>query len=672
MPELIKGWRNPIAYETKQAALISDWQDKYCLLWVPRGFVPFVRGAVALWGQENIWEGSQAEIDNALQVVIEFTAQPGVTEVIMDVELRVSGDGLSVEYRWLNLEGEWSEWLLAGPLLPGPQGEQGERFFIYGDREAPNSYMTLYSQRQEIDNLGEWQNIGEPVEIGPIFDGWVQVGFYLPTIVDNGNGTISFYRQYHCRVSAQSNTFLPSGEPELIGSAELPPGPRGPVGGHYLITSDNPQSNVAIFYRRYVVWNEDTEEWDYQGEYEEFGGIIAPPGPQGLKGDYYVVTADNPPGMADTVVLYRQLHSGTTGLAIGDIEEIGSAVAVQGPPGEQGIQGPPGSITGWTPSEEWLTVTEWQRLSWYAYRLMAWATEVIVRQIQYEQIGVTGALVGAHAAAALVGFAVAGPPGAAAGFILSVGVDIIGVIGAVAAQSWLDQLQLENNRQAIAQGLYCSLIPARYLDVASLQAWVDNHVGADPIALLNNNDGLGCVEMAIANHWQEIGMVNAQKELTMILLEYHYDAAIDYTSLPCTPNIGGSQEVFDFTISNQGWQLFTAYGSFGEYVQGVGWIGTYRGGEGDVVGIWRNEPVSVTYVEVLYDLDAKSSTPGQPGVHLGESGNFTYEPEPTIGVNQVWSRDFGGGEDLTDLTLWFAPWASNAGIIIKRISITYV
>lgn len=568
-----------------------------------------------------------------------------------------------------------SEWQFVGFI---PQGPKGDRYLLTAQREEPNSYVTLYGQLQVWNVETEsYVNEGVVEEFTRLYDGWVQVGFWLPYMEHDAQAaTITFWRQWYCRVASDSNTFIPEGDPENMGTANLPVGPqgeRGDPGGYYLITSSNPADHVAEFYRWYHEWDPVEQQWEPVGEIELFGGVVAPMGPEGRVGDYYLLTADNPPGEESTVRLFRQRRHGVSGAALGDPEQIGQAVAVQGPPGPQGEQGPPGTSGALTPQYGWQDVSEWQRLGFLAEKFIGWVSETIVNQQEMRSWQQDAVALFGSAAAGAVGGSFAGPPGAAAGAIVGLGVATMTLISAgIDVANYLPYKQ-EAARLQMAQALYCSLIPYRDLSAASVEAWVtanetlpvdSNAIYADPGAAARG---------FLARHWREVGISRAQEEMMGYFLAYWYNPAFDYSSLPCTPDIGDDQQVFDFTIDAQGWVNWTDYGGpFGFYQQGVGWHGEPRSGEGDVVGIKYDfgEAKTITHVEILYDLAAKSSIVGQPGVHFGVVGaNFDYTPEPTLGENQVWTRQNPGTGQV--FGLWFSPWAFNAGLYVKRISVTF-
>jgi len=667
-----KPWNPLIALVAKPAGAIGAWEGPTAYyLRVPTGVGPLVMGSMVLWDNSTLWRGTPEQVEQAIETIRRFIGQPG-NEMILDVEIRAHATLPGLEYRKLFDPGGWTEWEFV-ELPEGPQGEegvQGDRYEVYAEREAPNSFATLYRQLQVIGPEGEYVDQGEPEEISVVYDGWVHVGFYLPYATDNEDGTITFWRQWYCRVGPESNEFLPEGEPEDMGSAVLPEGPRGPVGGHYLITSDNPASNVAYFYRRYMQWNETTEEWDAVGEYEQFGGVVAPPGPEGDKGNYYLLTADNPPGEEDTVRLYRQLRDGQTGAALDDPEQIGEAVAVQGPPGEPGPIGPAGTLGNWTPFEDFLNSTEWQRLSWIARKCTEWAAGGMEATVRYTNasLGLGPAILATMGG--FWGLALGGPAGALVGFGAGLGSGLLAPFADAALMNATEPFRNEPDLNDIAKDLYCSLVPYRDLSTASLDTWVTLYEGYTPEAQVALGNLLEGVQSLLARHWREIGLEAAQEEIAVILSRYEYDPYFDYTALPCTPDLGEGQEVFDFTIDDQGFVLWSEYSGTGEYIAEVGWHGT-PGAGGDLVGIKTTLPesINILYVEVLYDLAAMT---GSAAFAFGnDASDFVYVA-PTVGVNQVWTQEApsAGAWNGATFGLWAATWHPSAGLYVKRISLT--
>lgn len=667
-----RSWNPLIALVGKPASAIGAWDGPTAYyLRVPEGIGPLVMGGTVLWDNPQFWRGTPEQVEQALETIRRFIGQPG-NEMILDVEIRAHETEPGLEYRKLFDPGGWTEWEFV-PLPQGPQGEegvQGDRYEIFAEREAPNSYATLYRQLQVIGPEGGYIDQGEPEELTIVYDGWVQVGFFQPYLIDNEDGTITLWRQWYCRVGADSNLFLPEGEPESMGSAVLPPGPRGPVGGHYFIQSENPADHVAEFYRQFRVWDEVEEEWVNVGEPELFGGVVAPAGPEGRVGDYYLPTADNPD--ANTIRFYRQRRHGVTGAALGDPEIIGSAIAVQGPPGEPGPVGPPGSYTGITPQYGWQSVSEWQRLGFLSEKFIGWVSETIVNGQEFRAQEQAGVLLSAAVATAAIG-SIFGPPGAVAGAVFGFGYTAVGLIFNAADSINYLPYKEEASRAQFAKDLYCSLIPYRDLSLASIEAWVSlneqlpvdmNAMYADPSATAR---GL------LARHWREQGILRAQEEMTMYYLTHWYDPAFDYSTLPCTPDIGNDQEVFDFTIDEQGWELFTDYGAFGQYQAGQGWAGTLRNGEGDMVAIKHTFPEekTITHCEVLYDVASVGGSRGSFFLPLPLPGSIAYTAfDPA--TNGVWVPQAGQlPQTGTTFVLWFASWATPAGLLIKRISVTF-
>ncbi len=559
-----------------------------------------------------------------------------------------------------------------------PQGPKGDRILITAQREAPNSYVTLYGQLQTWDvGTGAYINQGAAEALTEVYDGWVHVGFYLPSVVDNGDGTATFWRQWYCRESAESNVFNAEGAPESMGTVNLPIGPRGPVGGHYLITSTNPQPNIAYFFRRYAEWNEVAEEWDYSETIEQFGGIEAPPGPQGETGDFYELLAENPIGQNDTVVLYRQRRDGTTEAIVGQPEQIGSAVAVQGPVGPQGPQGPAGGIQGGSVSWAVFDATEFQKLSWLARKL----TEMMAAQVEAVARSVSMGLNLSGNGFSLIGLAagliVASPIGAALAVTGAGIASIFASLADVDVQLHLEPFRTEAGIDAIAKELYCSLIPYRYLDQASIDAWIAANATGDQLSLILNDQQAEATRVLLAKSWQTWTYDQIVSVIVSILLQYEYNPAFDYTSLPCTPDLGGGQTVYDFEIDAQGWAVRAPFPE-GEYVAGQGWRGQTNSfyPNNRTVHVWINFPElkTITHVEVLatdvdfIDGEGNSSFRIYMGDWQQVLGGAGHKPEGAL-VNWVptladpFTTDWLGiSMVLTGLT---------PAALIKRISVTF-
>jgi hypothetical protein len=265
MPERIKGWVEPIAFYTKDATETGVFPDTPVLMLpVTYDTLPFLRGAGAFWMERNVWNGTELEIDSAIETM---ARQLGATALapnwVEDTEFRINELG-ELEFRLL-IDGVWSEWEVIGnvegPAGPtGPEGPQGPA----GD------------------------------------DGWVHVGFYMITAQQPIPNELHLYRQWYCRESATTNEFIPEGDNILFSVIELPEGPQGETGAtgspgaYFAITSTNPVPNVAYFWRQLMVW--DGTEYVPYGENAQFGGVTAPEGPQGETGPQGPTGATGPQG----------------------------------------------------------------------------------------------------------------------------------------------------------------------------------------------------------------------------------------------------------------------------------------------------------------------------------------------------------------------------------------
>lgn len=495
MPTPIDGWREPIAFYKRLPVELGEFVPPFLYLPVTHKTLPFLRGAGAGWMNENAWEGTQEEIDGALQAMalqlgadaLEATVS-GIEQVEIDI---VDGELL---YRVM-INGVWGDWQSAGIVPAGEQGPPG--------------------------NDGEQGPPGE--------DGWVHVGFYMPYLVNTPDPTkASLFLQWYCRVDATSNSFLPEGDPYYHSDIDLPIGPQGVPGDdgapgpYFQITSSNPVPEVAYFFRQLMVWN--GTEYEPFGEPAQFGGIIAPEGPQGPQGEA------GPPGAT-------------------------------GPEGPAGPAGPAGSgLTGtvvWPASH----TTEFTKLSFLA-------RELVDQTLEKQLFHWTGAAVVLDALMSMVTIkdvVIPGPGGAiSSGFI-----------------SWA---QSEVGRTEAAELLYCSLIPYRDMSDFSLAAFRDAYGNYDWSLDYFAGNYAEMTRNWVAN-WMHPDYAKARWDMGIILGGYYYDEDFDYSSLPCTPDIGEWSRSYDLTVDDHGWRkrpLWGGYGDvFGEWVDGKGFVGKYRPAGGD-------------------------------------------------------------------------------------------
>lgn len=567
------------------------------------------------------------------------------------------------------------EWQNAGWV---PQGPRGDTIALEERRDGPNSKTELWAQsmRWSVEG-GDYVPQGPAYLLGTVYDGWVHVGFYYPYSVQRAPDEVEFFRQWHCRESAESNTFNAEGPPESMGVVVLPQGPQGYPGGYYLITSDNPAPHVAYFYRQWHQWNEQAQEWEAGGPVEQIGGVVAPEGPQGpqgAKGDYYQLTADNPPDQPDTVRLYRQRHDGTTGYPAGQAEQIGQAIALQGPQGPPGPPGAPGAGGGWGYSDAWKSAGEFERLSFLARKLVeVYGAQVYeLRDVISDTSTLAAGLLGVAGGVAAAVVATVATGGLA--LIVGTGVGLAGVVADGVIQAGLDAavdpLATENVKDGAARALYCDLVPYRYFDDASINAFVAQYAGGDWGAQFMGGDYGGGLRTLVALSWQQKGPQGARRELGMILSQYYYNPAFDYTSLPCTPNLGTWQRVYDFTIDAQGWVLSPYGQNEGQYIAGEGWRGTYNSAVGqDTLHakiVWPHE-VHVTHVEMI---GTDISFSGHPA-----AGWRVYLPPWEQKAGSVQSGELvtvAYTVDETAATLGASMVALNvnSGGLLRRVSIT--
>ncbi len=74
-----KSWIPPIALRSKPASAIGAWDTLDYYLKVPEGLGPAVRGGTAQWDNDYLWYGSPEEVEQAIETIRRFLAQPGET-----------------------------------------------------------------------------------------------------------------------------------------------------------------------------------------------------------------------------------------------------------------------------------------------------------------------------------------------------------------------------------------------------------------------------------------------------------------------------------------------------------------------------------------------------------------------------------------------------------------
>lgn len=505
MPDKIKGWVEPIAFYQKEADDVGDFPESPTLLLpVTYDTLPFLRGAGAFWMEQSVWQGTQEEIDAAIETMArQLGATAIMPEWVEEIQFRITEAG-SLEAR-ARINDVWGEWLDIGPVV-GPEGPEGP--------EGPQ--------------------------------GWVHVGFYLLGMQETEDPAVAeLTRQWYCRDGAEVNTFTPEGPLEVIGTIALNPGPQGEQGEqgypgpYYEITATNPVPNVAYFWRQLKIWD-GTEYVDY-GANSQFGGVIAPQGEQGEQGE------PGPPG----------------------------ATGPEGPEGPQGPEGPAGTgiVTGLT--RPVADADEFKRLSWLARQLVDKKIDSQLwhwRKIDWLLDGLA--------------------------FATTIKEQDIGDPGSLVLDGFIDWAATETGRTDAAELLYCSLIPYRYLDDVSLATFYSQYGDYDWSFdyLAGNYEEM--VRNWVANLIHP-DYIRFRLDAGMIYHEYEYNPLFDYTSLPCTPTIGGWSKTYNLNVAASPWYEPSGF-DWGQWVDGVGWQAALSGGV-YWAGIFLDIPsgTSITYVETL-------------------------------------------------------------------------
>lgn len=478
----------------------------------------------------------------------------------------------------------------------------------------------MLEYRYSINGVwSEWLNLGDvtgepgaPGEQGPQGEpgpqGWVHVGFYLMGMQNTENPAIAeITRQWYCRDGAESNTFYPEGPLEVIGTIQLNPGPQGEqgqTGDMYVITSSNPVPNVAYFFRERVDYLGNS--YNLPGEPQQFGGIIAPEGPPGPQGE-------------------------------------------QGPPGQQGEQGPPGppgpAGAGASSQVVWpVSVSdEFTRLSFLARQLSE-------RKIEQQLFHWIGASVFLDTIATLV----------------TIKDQIIPGPGGPIATGFIEWANSEPGRNEAAELLYCSLIPYRDFSDASLSAFYNTYGNYDWSLDYLNGDYAEMVRNWVAN-WIHPDYAMARWDMGIILANYYYDPAFDYTSLPCTPVIGNVQTVYDFTEAWYGWEpTDPAEPTAARYADGLG-RATYPTFDAHIV---FDRPVEVTHIEFLWSM---------PNDGQGDLSPFYRRYIDDMGglSGGAYLPGFANYQTTTDNWTGFSTYgirvssANNPSFRLHRVSMTY-
>lgn len=539
-----------------------------------------------------------------------------------------------------------AEWYAVGAIPPGPRGD---RYALVFERDEPNAQGLLLAQREVWDvATGAYVPEGPQESIGLVYDGWVQVGFYMIEAEQTGPDTLELYRRWYCRESAQSNTFQPEGTRQPIGVVTLPAGPTGAPGGHYQITTTNPSDHVAFFHREYQQWDAQAGEWVGSGIVEQIGGVVAPEGPPGPRG---------PQG-------------------------------VQGPPGAEGAQGPPGPAGPMGPSGNdgvpgismgYNSATEWELLSYVSWRLTDQMVTMMVHSLRAKGaiVGYSGALLGGAAMIA-GGIATGGLGLLAVGAVGSVVAAVLQDVSENVVEGVADTLYTAQQMDQIAKDLYCTLIDYRYFDAVSIDNFVSTYLGLSVVDDLAQGRYSDAVRGLLAKHWSGLGAQRAQEELAMIVLQYSYDPQYDYSSLPCTPDTGEWSVVYDYTTGAHGWESRLYSGAPLSWLEdGVGWRPS-GGSVPEAVSIKLPVPGysgGIMYGEVVYSLPGGITEAYTSFCIGGADDGCSGGSDPwDTGTGRVKSKVYASPNPAADgLSLHIGVWPdSPSGLVVHRLSVSGV
>lgn len=511
--------------------------------------------------------------------------------------------------------------------------------------EAGSLLYAFYREGFGPPPLAEWQNAGDVTgPQGPQgLPGQIQIGFYMITAVDNGDGTATLYRQWYCRTDPYSDLHEPDGEPVAVATIEGPIGPQGPQGNpgpYYSIQATQPEGfpHIADFFRAAYEWDEDAESYIAIEPVEFLVRVEGPEGPQGEIGNYYRITASNPEGAPHVVYFHRQLLDGTDNTPLLGVEQIGGAVAAQGaqgpagpqgpigpqgptgPQGETGPAGPQGPAgaagpagTGWSNPDtaEWDALGLWCRegvngictifIHHYTPRIIAWnflqlAWSVLPSPIDLPNLGEL-------------------------------------------YEEFLDPLDTDAEQQDITNELYCAIMPYRDLSDASINAFKQAYSPTGWLTFMQNSDLHGMIIAAFADSLAANKQA-AREHFMAIQQSGMVDPTFDYSSLPCTPNTGNGYQ-YDFTGSNtDGWQAWThPNGNVIAQITAEGWM---RAPVQNALGIELvfNVAASVQRIEVLYSSGAVWIGQFNAGTrNLATWGAYEAVPQ---GNALQWARDWAG------------------------------
>lgn len=245
----------------KDASRILDTAGVTVYYPMLREWEPIVRGVLEVLAARQRWIGTEEEIDNVLNMLIDLRAADVVTELqletgIEDMELQTVENGGQLEYRF-KIADVWSAWRNAGALAQGAQGIQGIQGQP-GEDGTDGREIILAASHPTINDIP------------------------APNIVD-------FYSRYEDEL-----------EFTLLERITAPS-----VEGDNLLTFVEQRAvvvdNLLQPQGRYQIWNYATEAWEPSGDWFNIGDIMVAPqgiqGIQGIQGEIGPMGLDGPIGL---------------------------------------------------------------------------------------------------------------------------------------------------------------------------------------------------------------------------------------------------------------------------------------------------------------------------------------------------------------------------------------
>jgi hypothetical protein len=224
----------------------------------------------------------------------------------------------------------------------------------------------------------------------------------------------------------------------------------------------------------------------------------------------------------------------------------------------------------------------------------------------------------------------------------------------------------EAGRNQAAEHVYCALIPYRDLSLSSINSYIATYEAYDWLAAFVAQD-----YHLMLNAWISNDMAydpkGAKADMGIVLNGYYYNPDWDYTSLPCTPDLGDIQLVYDFVEDDeQGWESSTSLDAGTSMVhvptEGLGRGATSMFGAKLVF----DEPVDIESVEYMYNYPSGSGN-NSPRFGRIPAGTSTWSLDGALGgfgQNTLTRNDVG----LVDAIAIFAP--DSATFRLQRVSLT--